>query len=583
MTGEVFTTVQFEGDQPALDRKQVQEPYVVEGENYLVDAEGPYSAFGNAIINYTRLEGSEDLYSFEVNEEFFLFHDELVLRYDANYRSYYPAYIYETADASQKWPWTSALVGGVYYFARKGYGLISYNPITMKWAQVSGNGLAATADIYACLEVVGRLVVLSEDAYQWSNIDDGTQFTTNTSTGTGAQALNIVGGGTPYGLYRTADGFCAVTSQGVVKAEQIDAISLTFRHYVLTKDIKPLDQFNIIQFGKDTILMLTKNGLYTTSGRHPEIFDPLMSEYFYRKLFPTINLATVGLIKLHYSDDKQLLFISISENEIPFSYPYAHVLYRPVNKWGRFNRNHVAVGDFDLTKSTLSEDSFGYACFCSFLRTFIEYPVAEELLVSQLNEVVYFTDMIVYPSRWQDDVIHFASYINVSGIDRNDYPGNPGLYNQADKSPRPPNVQSVDSYIITGPYRVRAQDYAAYLNILNTTAVGMLEEPEFVEDEDWNEMTGDEDWNALTGDEDWGYDIFSGVDYEIIGQGTLDGYEIWDEQQEIMTLDVTQGRIKYYSCDVHGMYIFVKITAQELNQSFHLKFLENTVNLGGIL
>ena len=583
MAGEVFTTVQFGGDQPALDPKQITEPYVVDGENYLVDAEGPYSAFGNTIINYTRLEGSDFYYSFEVGDEFFLFTDEAVLRYNENALSYYPAYIYETADATQKWPWTHARVGGLDYFARKGYGLIQYNPITGRWKEVTGNGLAATADIYACLEVVGRCVVLSTDAYQWSDIDDGEMYTTDTSKGTGAQALNIIGGGTPYGLYRTADGFCVFTSKGSIKVEEIDAIALSFRHYVLSHDVQPLDQLNVIQFGKDTILMMTKNGLFTTTGRQPEVFEPLMSEYFSRDLFPKINLSTVGLIRLYYSDDKQLLFVSVAVNEVPFIYPMAHVLYRPVSKWGEFNRTHAAIGDFNLTKTPLTEDNLGYICQCSYVRALIEYPVNEVLLITQGDELVYFTNEIVYPSRWQSDKINFASYINVSGIDRNAYPLNPGMYTQATKAPRPPNIQPIDSWIRVGPYRVRAQDYAAYLNVLEQAAVGMLEEPPFVEDVDEMLLDGDVDEMTLTGDYDEGYDLFSGVNYAIKAIGTLDAFNTFDEQEEVLTLEYTEGRIKFYSGDVHGMYIMIEIRAEEQNQSFHLKFLENTVNLGGIL
>ena len=67
-----ISATNIEGAFPALDRKKVAKPYVVAGQNFLVDLDGPKSAFG-CEKSYDKFTPKHLAQSFRVGSEIFYF------------------------------------------------------------------------------------------------------------------------------------------------------------------------------------------------------------------------------------------------------------------------------------------------------------------------------------------------------------------------------------------------------------------------------------------------------------------------------------------------------------------------------
>ncbi len=157
-----------------------------------------------------------------------------------------------------------------------------------------------------------------------------------------------------------------------------------------------------------------------------------------------------------------------------------------------------------------------------------------------------------------------------------------------------PNFQTMDSFIDVGLFRVNTQeDVVDEFSLVNDVVVGMIETPDGQIEEDWLTIIPDfeEDW--LVDDlenEDWGFGIFSGTVYQASIIGSLDGYNQYQDQFELMeerldivdaSIDETTGRARYFTCYNNGTYHIIRIEALELDESFHLKVMDITPIIAG--
>ena len=66
-------TRQIRGLLSALDRRQPVDKFVLDGQNFLVDAEGPFAAFSSELITAAQIRNPENADTFRVGDEIFLF------------------------------------------------------------------------------------------------------------------------------------------------------------------------------------------------------------------------------------------------------------------------------------------------------------------------------------------------------------------------------------------------------------------------------------------------------------------------------------------------------------------------------
>lgn len=584
----------FKGFLP-IDARKIDQPHVIRGENFMLNADGPYSAFGNDIVSYTQFSDPEFIETFRVESENFIFAKGSIWGYDAFSDTYYPVMTF--TDAGETFPWSEAFVGNVYYFAKKGVGLISYTPTTGEWKSLDGVGSVPTG-VVAVADASGRLIAVTATNIHGSAFDDGEDFVTSPQTGAFAQSLGLVRGGEPYAVRHTSSGgYMVFTSEGMIVATFTDTI-IPFSHKGLTEHAKPISPFGVLD-ADDLIIILNEDGFWQTRGQEPEPWQPLMSEFFRQTLLPNILDSNPEAIRLHYNSPRKWIIISVAELNQPSLYTKAYVYYIPLDEWGIFNSCHHGFGTLDLQSGPFEGRHFGFVCQDGYLRKFTDQPRIEP--VPDLGELYLYHQEMDIPSRLVDGV-HIATS-NIYMPENNEtffdtVGGSSGAYTTLDGEPTGnylPAYESVNSFIDIGLFRFVEQQAPNEMSIVTEVAIGQDSEAVLVfEEEDWNALTGEEDWNILTGEEDWGFDIVATVDYVASILGTVDGKNVWEDQQEVMQrhqhTDKDSGgntleklETQYFICYNNGIYHIIRISAQNVGESFHLKTLDISGFVDGVL
>lgn len=342
---------EFDGLLPLFDPKRVNKPYVVEGRNVLVDAEGPRSAFGHTNYAFRMAADYTGFQSFRIraDAEVFIFLRDGIYQFDDTAGELIPVYLFGFT-LSDIHRWTYAVVGGKHYFARRGIGLLQYEFSSNLWTVVSGGDVPT--GIVACAEAGGRLFVLSDDVIARSVIDEGTDFTPDIATGAGAQSLAIINGGYEghaYTVFSFAGGVLVYTAEGILLVELISAI-VPVRHRVLTHDHVLFNPYCVIPVGKREQRFLTRAGLYNiVDGGTPEPWQPAQGEFLKSIILPNLSPEKESLVRLCNCSQRLWFMIAIASNQTPGVYTITYVLYEPAQKWGVFNTPHAGMGVMAIT------------------------------------------------------------------------------------------------------------------------------------------------------------------------------------------------------------------------------------------
>lgn len=570
---------QVKGLVPGLNPQQVQEPFVIEGSNFIVDAEGPKAFFGGNIYTYKRLFFGEYAQTFKIGGVYYVAADDGIYLFDAAEECFYPVFVTEVA--SEIYPWSMARVGGAYYFARKGLTyILEYIVSTSTWTSITTD---VPPNPHAVTESNGRLICVGEDVVAWSEISNGANFTTDVDLGIGAQSLAIIGFGDVLGVFSIDDGYITLTSSGILKSKFIDGINPYF-HTEISRTELPLSAFTITRLTKSILAFLSVSGFYTLSSKGLEVWQPLMGSYLTQTRFPISAYETPGIYNLTFVSETQVLFLSIAENDNPLKFTIAYALYVPRDEWGVYNREHA---NFGITHSA----------FFSTQRP-VMVAFASDNYIYELNDLPNFETKPVFPEttflhgdpspqpRSEIGVNVFCSGLNLYTNDVSSII-NPGPYDDFTLDFLPRVFEGLSSEIIVGLLRVSDQLYHDTLNYFTELFLASEDSGAAQEFVDWlliGDGVSDEDWNALAdANEDWGFGVVAVVDYTAEFEGTLDGLSVFEDQTEELTSYVIENSIRVYKPYISGIYGRVKLTATIAGESFHLKYLSATGNIGGRL
>lgn len=585
---------------PALDRKQLGDTHVVDGRNFVMDVEGPKSAFQSIFLSNQTFT-DEDILQWQTfnlsQSDTVVFISNAILRYDALTDHWYPIFTFTKSDPTSRFPWSRARVGGIHYFASKGLGnkIIKYTPLLDTWetlTPVNTTGLMPD-DIYLVMQSFGRLVISGETQTQNSAISDGTDLVTSTTKKIGSQSHALVGGGTPIIGKHTRYGFLVYTTEGILRAEFSDQLTVAFRYDVLSEQehLKPISPFTFIEISDGQHVFLDITGFYQTDGREIKPWQPLMSEWWSskrRSLFDTTNEENAS-VRLSINRDRQWVFFSISETSGGISYDYAYVLYLPLDEWGLFSEQHAAFGDLILTTGPESGLSFGYICGLSgCLRKFVD--AIQNEVAPDFKVLTNFKESFEFPARNNDDITVVTSEIELTVFDKSLF-SDTGLYD-TNNAIVVRDIGSLNSYIDIGLFRLLDEKESDVLSAITDVIIGQSAQADTSEVVNYNTLpTIVENWNTITPDEfeDWGQGLADGVIYVAKALGTLDGVKQFADQLETLTqvtdidevnTDENENTL-YFTCDNTGIFHIIRVEALLTGHSFHMKFVQPTLrNLG---
>lgn len=144
------------------------------------------------------------------------------------------------------------------------------------------------------------------------------------------------------------------------------------------------------------------------------------------------------------------------------------------------------------------------------------------------------------------------------------------------------NYRTIDSYAIVGLIRFSDGEFHDRMSTVSGFSIGTGIQTTFVY-EDWNEIAdglSDEDWNADSGDEDWGSNFPTNNQFKLQITGTIDGTTVYNNQQFDLDPAFSFERSLEYRQTCTGVFHYIKITANELDESFHLKLIDISGTLG---
>lgn len=620
----------IEGYLPLVDPRRRNQPVIVDGANFLMDADGPVSGFGRTILTAGAFASPAMIQSFDVSllDKAVYCTNEGIFERINDSNEIIPLYPFDTA-LSGYYPWTTAEVGGKQYFLRRGSDLIEYDPNTDAWSVVSNSTLPA--NIYAITQSGGRLIALAVGLYAWSAIDDAADFAPSLSTGAGFQSLSIINATKtedPLLVLEFQQGFIVYTKQGLVVAELVDSVN-PFRHDVLSRKHAPLSAYAITQFGDYQHVFMSRQGLFQTNGQIPEIFSPLMSEYFHDREIPRLNTLDPTTVRLLYNDERQWFFVSIADQPNSYAYNRAFVMYVPTQRWGRFNRAHRGIVDVHTSTTVNAGVHIGYVDLSGDLYQFndgtadlvapvdtaynriVDFRLAPPLPAIETADETIFTSWVYITDDEQADMSTAGFYDMWAVVATGTAPEDAvtldqpaedsdifttemqvtNTYVQQETRVRTYDSASLDAFIEVGLFRGGSVEQRLnHLSYIIGVAVGALEGAPGDEFEDYLLDFSDtdivEDWNDIaddTEDEDWGVGTGAYSDFGVTVKGTLDGRNVWQEQEEIATLVLQDGSFTDWACYVTGLFHILRISAEQDGQSFHVKTLAVDINEGGLL
>lgn len=624
------THIQIEGQFPALDRKKVGKPFVMSGKNYIVDVDGPRSAFGFQRTQ-DRFDPNLFIQDFHVGSELVYFTRDggetktQISRVAWPSRQIIPllSLITDPTRPKLNLPWSHAYVGIHHYFANRTAGIIRFNTTERKWEDLTAT--IGVENIFFITESAGRLICLAEGIVAWSAIDDGADFVPSLTTGAGFQTLSLIGApenDVDYlGLQPYARGFLSFTTKGVMRSEIIDSVS-PFRHLPGEAQQTPLTSWCITKISDTQIVILSRHGLFETTDGFFKPYQPLMSEYFKTVEIPSLQSQTNGFLQIYYSQSRDELYVLYAQTESASQYTRGDVLYIKRDSWSNFNQTTRALVEIDPEADGLDfkqafVDLQGRFCYLNDQSVTL-------LLEPQNVSAIYVDRRIDYDAFQIEGVWIMPSVMKGYGFSVAPYPETAGYYEQlgvqnvykTDEPEVPQRVvtfgppmtlatsftinhsmnvlgptvqeqvqQGLNSQIEVGLFRFTDDEANDQFSLITNVAISCLDETDSTSlNEDWLEdFPTDvfEDWLTVTPDafEDWGLEIVSGSVYTEKIRGTLDGYTTFEDQFVDLDVILLEGKTKFCSCANAGIFQSVQISALEVGQSYHLKTLE----INGIL
>lgn len=351
---------------PAIDPTRSDKFFVLKGKNFLFDAIGPRSGFGNRLLSKAALLAAPYIQGIRLKlrsgDRSFTITTNAILEWNEATLSW--TVIYATPDTSvQPYRWTWGYLAGKVYFCHPRTGIIVYDVETGVAALLAGPGVPTNA--IAIVVNNGRLCVMTDELFAWSAQSDGSYFKPELG-GAGFQRIDSRVPGLPIMISTYAKGVLIWTTGGVMRSEFTGDVEV-WRHRNLNTEYRPVNSFCTVRVDDDTVIILDERGLFQSKGEIPTAFAPLFNEFLIDYL--QRNNVNVGEnVRLEWDELQRVLYVSVSLSYANPLYEECFVLYPPTDKWGQFGEAHYGILPIKITGSERADDYYGFADSDGFIR-----------------------------------------------------------------------------------------------------------------------------------------------------------------------------------------------------------------------
>lgn len=461
-----------------IDRRQLSQPSVVEGRNFIRDIKGPRSYFAARLFSINKINDARNAQTVRIGGVNHLITSTALYAYDDDAGRFYPIYDFPVNYSEAAWPWSVAFLDGLYFFCRKGNDLTSYDPENREWKTYTG-GDNPTAPV-ACIVSAGRLIVMDEDRIMYSEVGVAS-FTPDEDTGAGYVLTNAFGGGDPIGLIPSNNGFNAYTSEGVGVFTAVDALNpFTFKAVAVSDQVlttfAPMSPYAMVALSPTTHVILSRSGLFQIVNGQLTTFEPIMSEWIKNTFLVNTPRNNPYYTRLWYNAEMQLFGVSVSTALHEMEFDRAYVYNLVSQQWGSFDRKHTCVGDLTDNDTGASNSVAAYVCCKGYVWYFTHG--SEQQTASVLEESTLQFGAVEIPTYVSDDVVVCSSMLRMGTESWAGLPETAGPYTE-----QTTEVTDTGLPAITCPPSISAPGSSL----------------------DWETQGVSEDWEGtpITADEDW--------------------------------------------------------------------------------
>lgn len=575
---------------PSEDPRATDQLRILGGRNIAWDSRGPKSGFTTRRLSPFPLTRPQDVQGLRIGPRTFIFTQDAILEWRDMAPIGWDVHVtfdYEIP-LNLRTPWQGIYLNGNTYLAQQHRGMIRGRKNIMGkiiYESIDDSDIPGLIPYIQGLDVVrGRPILVNNDTIQWGALGNMTDLTPGLG-GAGFQLLAQFIDGDFLALTSFQDGFIVWTTKGAVVAE-----------YIGGDEVWRFDNLRIFDkpFGDDTVVTMLAGGQIFVSAQGVNMLDgvnskPLTPEFneFFRAYVIDRFSAEVRW-RVEYDDARQQIFIMESNDLV--TYTNCFVLYPTLNKWGIFSEKNYGI-------LPLTNELYGYVDQKGFCHYFIDTinrgadPEVEEGLTR------------IYPRiQHQQTVLSSSAVSTAFAMNAVTLPARPmhtGWYDVGSDMPRAEGMIGLDSIIQVGYFRPADLTSAIDANveiqkfIFGSTETQSPETQEtmtsltdwkadwfYVPMEDWNESGPSEDWNTNGLAEDW---MWSGslrpkVNHNIEVYTSEDGITV--DIREVSLSKFYTGAWKYASMTL-GVMNMIQISAIDVNQYWHWKYMEFQMQYGG--
>lgn len=582
-----FQARDIKGLTPAIDPTQSQELFALAGRNYVFDALGVKSPFGNRYLTPVEFSNPKHMQGVKLRlrggDRVFHFTAYAIVEWDEADGGW--RVIYATSDTSlNPYRWTFEYLNGYVYFAHPGVGLLVYNLDTGRCDRHEDVGAGTPESIIGLSQNNGRLAVLTATTLAWSAPSDGLNFVP-TFGGAGFQVLAERVPGDAIMVTSYARGLLTWMTGGVMRSE-FSGDAAVYRHRTLNTEYRPINSFCTARIDEDTVIILDERGLFQSRGEALTPYAPLFNEFLLD--FLQDNQYRNGTnLRIEWDDRKRRLYVSYSDSYASAVFERCFVYYPPLDKWGEFSESHYGIFPVKIADSERSDDYFGFVDSEGRVRYWRGTGSREiEVLegVGALTANLY-QPAIEKPSQYGVDEpgLKLGSSFRVSTVSRAGITKPEGYYVDGSLSSIEPELMGLDALIRFGLIRLTGPNVADEMSEINSVIVRSVRSGESdILTEDFNlvpDGIADEDYNVETGVEDLGFRPVNYINHTFDIIGTVDGES--EFQRVSPTLTLYEKSARFYATNVVGIWHIVEIGAEEIGEAFHLKTFELTGTSAG--
>lgn len=613
---------------PDIDARRMARPGIITGTNFIDDVDGPRCAFSSVFFDYNLFDVAtrRKVTQLPLADGFLYGTPTGVWRFNSS--SGIAELLLDIVVDNEFWPWTIALVGGVYYLAQYNKGLWRFDPINETIEHVNtpaGDNISFVAASF------GRLIYLTPTDVALSALDDGTDLEPSLTTGAGAQTLSMVGG-MGLRIAPVSDGFLVYTTAGIMTGQFTQA-AYVFSFSKLTEGIKLFSPNAGIYVPGIGDISLDASGFWLTNSvtKIPEPWEQEKSDYIKKNIFNTLNKKLFGTISMFFSIAEQKIYVGFSSNTTEGLVENTFVYTLISQRWGNFNIDNYGI--FETIAAINNIYSCSYMSTYGYIKVFTntDFSVSFPLEPFDIIDLIYRPDIFdMNIQQFIDGVTDTVIEVCFCGINISDniptiyknynayglYKLNDIVYSDTnnDNSNDPDFIDSdtlgvgtyinidisgiteqfavlyvlpsvgLNSQISLGPFRFTDQVQADQTSSVSSLILGLAQTSNFIITEDWNISIGNEDWNVLVGNEDWGAGNSTPNVFDLYINNTDDGVNPPVQGIELLPVFSDLGSaLRYAPMEYSSIFHNLTLIATNPGEAYYVKYIDFAGQLTGRL